>query len=165
MSVYRRLFPHSLSYISDSIAWGEKRPLQSRTGIHVFCLTVVGRSLWKQQESLYQLSTALGLDMRNPEKSLPMSSRRLAVLPKIAECALESILMPIIQMKMSRVTRKHLLEKRANQSGPEARRHCLPTVLSEMSKLLFFLRSNTADRGCHSRIVLKEQLGDDCEER
>lgn len=61
----------------------------------------VGRSLWNQQESLYQLSTALGLDMGNPGKSLPVSTPWLAVLRKMAVCALESILMPIIQMKLS----------------------------------------------------------------
>lgn len=128
-----------------------KRPLKSRTAIHPFCSFVLGRSLWNQPESLYQPSIALGLDMGNPGESLPAFSPWLAVLPKMAVCALDSILMPIIQMKMSRVTRKHLLEKE-NQSGPEARRHCLPTVLSVKWKLLFFLRGNTVDKGCHSRI-------------
>lgn len=47
--------------------------------------------------------------MRNPAKSLPVPCPWWVMLPKMVVCALEAFLMPVIQMKMSIVNRKHLL--------------------------------------------------------
>lgn len=59
-----------LLYIGE--LWQGEGAVKSRTTIHLICSTVLGRPPWHQQESLYQLSTALDLDMRNPAKSLPV---------------------------------------------------------------------------------------------